>query len=195
MNKKAIYVLFIILIVAVLGLGYYFNKINPADQVNNNQGQEQNNDQGNGNNSGTSPDLKAKILELVGKANEGKNEEALTGYLALEKDNPTDLLLLNNIADLYSDMGNWTKAEEYYKKLLNTYPSFIQGYRMLAYLYQYRFNDDEVKIKALIDDGLSKNNNHPDLLSWIIDYYQQKEEGEKALPYSELMKQQIESAQ
>jgi hypothetical protein len=88
-------------------------------------------------------------------------------------------------------MSNWTKSEEYYKKLIEVHPEYIPGYRMLAYLYWYRFNDDEVKIKSLIDSGLEKNNNHPDLLSWIINYYQEKGEGEKALPYSNLLVNQL----
>jgi len=180
MNKKNLYIIVaIVIILSVVGI-YYFNSTKDKNsQPGNNQEQQQNQE--------NVTVLRDKILEMVGKANEGKTKEALEGYLALEKDNPTDLLLLNNIADLYSDMGNWAKSEEYYKKLLSAHPDFIQGYRMLAYLYQYRFNDDEAKIKALIDDGLSKNNNHPDLLNWIIYYYQEKGEGEKALPYSQIL--------
>jgi hypothetical protein len=60
---------------------------------------------------------------------------------------------------------------------------------MLAYLYEYRFNDDEAKIKALIDSGLAKNNNDQSLLNWIIDYYTQKGDEDKALPYKNLLEQ------
>lgn len=181
MKKNHIYIIAALVIITLVFFGYYSNKDRGAEAPIN---QEQSESQNNG-------DLKSRILELVEKANEGKTQEALDGYLVLEKEAPEDLLLLNNIADLYSDMSNWAKAEEYYKKLLAAHPDFVQGYRMLAYLYQYRFNDDEAKIKALIDGGLSKNDNHPDLLSWIIDYYQQKEEGEKALLYSQILAEKM----
>lgn len=198
MNKKNLIILIVVLLLALLVSGYfiYQNKKTEMPNENYQQGNKQE-QQGGQQSSEEIPNaeiedaLKAKILELVGKANEGKTEEALAGYLALEKDNPSDLMLLNNIADLYSDMSNWAKAEEYYKKVLSAHPDYINGYRMLAYLYQYRFNDDEAKIKALIDGGLAKTSNHQDLLSWIIDYYQQKDEGDKALPYSKMLADQL----
>jgi len=193
MNKNKLIILIVAVLLIASAAGYYFYK-NKKIEVPNNQQQpieEQSNNVELQKPEDKSP-LRAQILELVGKANEGKTQEALDGYLALEKNNPTDLMLLNNIADLYSDMSNWTKAEEYYKKLLTANPTYINGYRMLAYLYQYRFNDDEAKIKALIDDGLAKNPGDQNLLlGWIIDYYQQKDEGDKALPYSKLLTNQL----
>jgi len=194
MSKKNI----LIVIIAILFIGagaYYFYQVKAPAQVNQ-QGEEQNNE-------GEQPsqeevvltpaekELRDKVLELVGMANEGKTDEALTGYLALLKDNPTDLMLLNNIADLYSDKSDWANSEKYYKLLITAHPDFIQGYRMLAYLYQYRFNDDEVKIKALMDSGLKATNNNADLLNWMIAYYQGKDEGEKALPYSQMLADQL----
>lgn len=193
MNKNKLIILIVAVLLIASAAGYYFYK-NKKIEVPNNQQQpieEQSNNVELQKPEDKSP-LRAQILELVGKANEGKTQEALDGYLALEKNNPTDLMLLNNIADLYSDMSNWTKAEEYYKKLLTANPTYINGYRMLAYLYQYRFNDNEAKIKALIDDGLAKNPGDQNLLlGWIIDYYQQKDEGDKALPYSKLLTNQL----
>jgi len=189
MNKKYIFSILALLIVLAIISVFYFNKNKGGEEPNKNQNQEQNQNINPENNTETEADkkIKEKILELVEKANQGKVQEALDGYLILLKDNPDNLLLLNNTADAYSDLSNWAKAEEYYKKLLVAHPDFIQGYRMLAYLYEYRFNDDEAKIKILIDDGLAKTNNNPDLLSWIIDYYQQKGEGDKAVPYSEIL--------
>lgn len=191
-KKKLIILITVLVLIVLIALGYYAMGVKKTEMPNNQeqQGTEQQNNEQN-QETVENADLRAKILELVGKANTGQTQEALIGYLALEKDNPTDLMLLNNIADIYSDMSNWTKSEEYYKKLLSAHPEYISGYRMLAYLYQYRFNDDEAKIKALIDDGLAKTNNNSSLLGWIIDYYQQKDEGEKALPYSKLLTDQL----
>ncbi len=190
MNKKKLIVLIVAILLILTAVGYYIYKNKKVETPNNNNQTQQGTEQPNNNqtqNTTDNTDLRTKILAIVGIANEGKKQEALTQYLALEKDNPSDLMLLNNIADIYSDMSNWTKSEEYYKKLLAAHPDYINGYRMLAYLYQYRFNNDEAKIKALIDDGLAKNNNDQSLLGWIVDYYQQKNEGDKALPYSKLL--------
>ncbi len=192
MKKKTIIISVIVVLIAAAAVYYFYPKNKGTETVNNNTNQEQqtNTEQPEQEQTNTeSTDLRTKILELVGKANEGKLQEALEGYLALEKDNPTDLMLLNNIADLYGDMANWTKSEEYYKKVLEAHPDYINGYRMLAYLYEYRFNDDEAKIKALIDSGLAKNNNDQSLLNWIIDYYTQKGDEDKALPYKNLLEQ------
>ncbi|KUK66599.1 MAG: hypothetical protein XD85_0109 [Parcubacteria bacterium 34_609] len=115
--------------------------------------------------------LREQALIAVGKANKGDKEGALADYLRLLEEYPNDLLLLNNTAVLYSDMGQWNKSEEYYLRLLEAYPGFVQGYRMLAYLYQYRFDNGEEKALALIEDGLSKTNNNPDLIRWLIGYY------------------------
>jgi tetratricopeptide (TPR) repeat protein len=187
MNKKKLIVLIMVVLLVIAVAGYYYIYKNKKVETLNNNQEQQNNSQ---TQNTEETDLRTKILTIVGIANEGKSQEALNQYLALEKENPNDLMLLNNIADLYSDMSNWAKSEEYYRKLLSSNPTYINGYRMLAYLYQYRFNDDEAKIKALIDDGLTKTNNDQSLLSWIIDYYQQKDEGDKALPYSKLLTEQ-----
>jgi tetratricopeptide (TPR) repeat protein len=189
MEKKTIIIsaiVLILIVIAVFFLGGMSNK--GGEAVNNNQEQQGNTEQNQPENT-ESTTLRTKILELVGKANEGKNEEALAGYLELEKDNPNDLMLLNNIADIYSDMANWEKSEEYYKKVLAAHPDYINGYRMLAYLYQYRFNDNEEKIKTLIDSGLANNNNDVSLLNWIINYYTEKGDEDKALPYKTLLEQ------
>jgi tetratricopeptide (TPR) repeat protein len=194
MNKKKLIVLIVVILLIIAAVGYYFFKNKKVETPNNNNQTQQEVEQLDNNqtqNTTDNTDLRTKILAIVGISNEGKKQEALTQYLALEKDNPNDLMLLNNIASLYSDLSNWIKSEEYYKKLLAVHPDYINGYRMLAYLYQYRFNDDEASIKALIDDGLAKNNNNQSLLGWIVDYYQQKNEGDKALPYSKLLTGQL----
>ncbi len=189
---------FVLLLVLIISVAVFLLANKKDGNTNNFQGNEQqieelNNseNQQNQNSSEKEQSINQRVLDAVGKANTGNKEQALNDYLAILNEDPANLIVLNNIADLYSDMSNWTKSEEYYKKLIEVHPEYIPGYRMLAYLYWYRFNDDEVKIKSLIDNGLEKNNNHPDLLSWIINYYQEKGEGEKALPYSNLLVNQL----
>jgi len=196
MKKETIITLVLILVLILIIFSIVFLFVNKKEENTNNiqeneyQSEELNNNEEQEQQESSleeDKEISQKILEAVNKANSGDKEGALNDYFSILNDDPSNLVVLNNIADLYSDMSNWGKSEEYYKKLLEAHPEYVPGYRMLAYLYQYRFNDDENKIKALIDDGLNKNNNHPDLLSWIVNYYQERGEGEKALPYSSLL--------
>lgn len=115
----------------------------------------------------------------------GDKDGALKEYLAIVRSDPKNIKVLNNIADIYQDKTEWGKAEEYYKKLLAADPAFIQAYRNLGNLYRYRLGNDEAKIKELIDRGLGYTNDNPELLGWIIAYYQETGQSEKVLPYSE----------
>ncbi|MDD4414488.1 MAG: hypothetical protein PHR14_08095, partial [Oscillospiraceae bacterium] len=130
-------------------------------------------------------DLRAQILVIVGKSNAGQKQEALTEYLALEKTNPTDLMLLNNIASTYSDLSNWAKSVEYYKKVIAAYPQYTPAYRMLGYIYWYHLGNNETQIKTLFDVGLQITNNNPDLASWMVGYY--ADQPDKAAPYAAIV--------
>lgn len=132
--------------------------------------------------------LREKILIVVEKANSGNKEGALIDYLQLLEEYSNDLVLLNNIAVIYSDLGQWEKSEEYYLKLINEYPQFIQGYRMLAYLYQYRFDDGGDKAVEFIEESLTKTDNHPDLIRWLVGYYEEIENEEMKNYYLEMVK-------
>ncbi|MDD2576715.1 MAG: hypothetical protein PHV76_04350 [Bacteroidales bacterium] len=133
--------------------------------------------------------LKEKTLIAVEKANKGDKEGAMVDYLLLIEDNPNDLLLLNNIAVLYSDMNEWKKSEEYYKRLLESYPDFIQGYRMLAYLYQYRFDNGGERALELIERGLIATNNNSDLIRWLVGYYTEIGDEEMRNYYLEMVEE------
>jgi tetratricopeptide (TPR) repeat protein len=104
---------------------------------------------------------------------------------------PKNRIALNNTAVAYADLQNWSKAEEYYLRLINAEPQNTAAYRMLGYLYRDRLGNPEDKIKNLIDEGLRSTNNSPDLLSWIISYYQEKNQADKALPYSQILADQL----
>lgn len=123
----------------------------------------------------------------------GDKDGALKEYLAVLKSDPKNTKVLNNIADIYQDKTEWGKAEEYYKKLLAVDPSFIPAYRNLGNLYRFRLGNDEAKIKELIDRGLGYTNDNPDLLGWIIAYYQETGQAEKSLPYGEKLVEQLEN--
>lgn len=115
----------------------------------------------------------------------GDKDGALRYYDKVLRIDPNNRTALNNIAGIYEDKSDWTEAEKYYLELLSKNKTYVDGYRKLAYLYQYRFENSEDQIKKLIDRGLAETNNSPDLLSWIVSYYQEKGMGDKAVPYSQ----------
>ncbi len=136
-------------------------------------------------------DSEARFNSAVLKNILGDKDGALKDYLIILKTDEKNVKVLNNVADIYQDKTEWEKAEEYYKKLLAADPTFIPAYRHLGNLYRYRFKNSESRIKELIDSGLGYTNNNPELLGWIIAYYQETGQSEKSAPYSEKLIEQI----
>ena len=136
-------------------------------------------------------DASALTYTAVYYNNLGEKELALDYYLrALEKD-PKNRLARHNLASLYEDMSRWDKADGEYRRLLEDHPTYIPGYRGLAYLYQYRFPDPDSKIAPLFEKGLAATKNHPDLLNWLVAYYQETGQPEKAVPFSTELARQL----
>lgn len=136
-------------------------------------------------------DANALIYTAVYYNNLGEKELALDYYLrALEKD-PTSRMALGNLASLYEELTRWDNAEERYLELIAYHPTYTRAYRSLGYLYQYRFPDPDKKIEKIFKAGLSVTNNHPDLLNWLIAYYQETGRPEKARPFSEELARQL----
>ncbi|MFA7287095.1 MAG: tetratricopeptide repeat protein [Patescibacteria group bacterium] len=139
-------------------------------------------------------DIAANNYLAISISNLGDKTGALKYYERALKLDPKSRIALNNIANVYQDLSDWNNAEVYFKKLITAEPGYTPAYRSLAYLYQYRFNDPEEKIKALIDQGLAANPDNGDLLSWIISYYQEKQENDKAVPYSQRLVDSLNKA-
>jgi|GEM_PF-1585700 len=139
-------------------------------------------------------DANALTYMAVFYNNLGEKDLALDYYnRALEKD-PRSRIALDNIAHLYEDLSRWDRAEQAYLKLLDTYPNYTLGYRSLAYLYQYHFSDGEQKILKLFEKGLNATNNSTDLLSWLVQYYQDSGRPEKAVPFQQTIANQLNTA-
>lgn len=116
-----------------------------------------------------------------------EQERALEWYQkALAKD-PFNLLALNNVANLYGDLGRHDKAEETWLLLVETYPNKTQFWRNLGYLYQYRLYKSSQDIEAFFKRGLEATNNSPDLITWLLSYFQQTGNNEKWVEYANLL--------
>jgi tetratricopeptide (TPR) repeat protein len=136
-------------------------------------------------------DANALVYIAVFYNNLGEKEVALDYYTrALAKD-PAHRMGLDNLAHLYEDLSRWDRAEETYATLLEAYPDYVPGYRSLAYVYQYHGSDAEAKILKLFEKGLNATNNNADLLTWLIQYYQESGRGEKAVPFSKALADQL----
>lgn len=117
----------------------------------------------------------------------GEKREALTYYEKALAIDPDSLLVLNNMADMFSDLGQYDKAEAYWLKLTQLYPNKTMFWRALGYMYRYRLQKSPQEIEEFFKQGLSITNNDPDLIHWLISYFQETGNNEKFAEYANLL--------
>ena len=117
----------------------------------------------------------------------GEKEEALKWYEKAFSIDPESLLVLNNMADIYSDLGNYDKAEQNWLKLTELYPDKTMFYRSLGYLYWYRMHKSPQDIEALFKRGLEATNSNSDLLTWLISYFSETGNNVKFAEYANML--------
>jgi tetratricopeptide (TPR) repeat protein len=117
----------------------------------------------------------------------GEKEEALKWYEKALLIDPESLLVLNNVADIYSDLGNYDKAEQNWLKLTELYPDKTMFYRSLGYLYWYRMQKSPQDIEALFKKVLETTDNNTDLLTWLISYFSETGNNVKFAEYANLL--------
>jgi tetratricopeptide (TPR) repeat protein len=132
-------------------------------------------------------DLKAYLAIGINLNLLGQKEKALEFYERALAIDPKNILALNNIAEIYNDLGQYKKAEYYWLKLINFYPEKTIFYRRLGYLYRYRLRKTSEEIEEFFRKGLEKTDNHPDLLNWLISYYQEIGNNKKFVEYANLL--------
>jgi tetratricopeptide (TPR) repeat protein len=129
-------------------------------------------------------DLAALIKRGVNYNLLGEKQKALDDYQRALKISPDNLLVLNNLAEIYNDWAEFQKSEEYFLKLLEFYPQNTLAWRKLGYLYWYRLNKTPTEIENFFKSGLAKTNNSPDLLSWLASYFQEIGDNQKFVEYA-----------
>ena len=132
-------------------------------------------------------DFSAYLRLGVNFNNLGEKQKALEFYNKALKTDSKSILALNNIAEIYSDSGDYKKAEEYFLKLVEYYSDKTDFYRKLGYLYQYRLNKTPVEIETFFKQGLEKTGNNADLIIWLISYFQEIGDNEKFVEYTNLL--------
>lgn len=137
---------------------------------------------------------KDKTNDFVGYASLGVNlnilgekQEALTYYKKALAIDSASLLVLNNMADIFSDLGQYDKAEQYWLKLTEFYPDKTMFWRSLGYLYRYRLQKSSQEIEEFFKTGLSATNNNPDLINWLISYFEETGNNAKFAEYANML--------
>lgn len=120
----------------------------------------------------------------------GEKKEALKWYEKALLIDASSILVLNNVADIYSDLGQYDKAEEKWLELISLYPNKTMFYRSLGYLYWYRMQKSPQDIEALFKRGLETAENDPDLLNWLISYFLETGNNIKFAEYANLLNAQ-----
>ncbi|MBI4268660.1 hypothetical protein HY627_02425 [Candidatus Uhrbacteria bacterium] len=136
-------------------------------------------------------DVASYNLLGVYAAHAGDKRLALWFYRAALTREPLNPTAIHNSAIVYEEMQDYTRAEAFHRRYLDLYPSEMTEYRALADMYRYRFPNGEQKIVDLMNEGLIKTGDHPDLLTWMISYYQETGQPEKAIPYSQKLLKKI----
>lgn len=115
----------------------------------------------------------------------GDDERSILGYRASISLFENNIFSWNNLGVSYQEIGEYEKAEASFKKITEISPGDVPNYRKLANLYLYDLTEKENEIPSLIEEGLQRVPDHPDLLSYLAVYWQNKGENEKAIEYYE----------
>jgi len=115
----------------------------------------------------------------------GDDAGSILGYRASISLFENNIFIWNNLGVAYQEIGEYKKSETAYKKIIEISPGDVPNYRKLADLYLYNLTEKEGDIPAVIEEGLQRVPDHPDLLSYLAVYYQNKGDKENAILYFE----------
>src|SRR6056297_2418542 len=97
---------------------------------------------------------------------------AIEIYEELLQENPEDIAVLQNMADMHYSLKNYEKAEELNLQIIEITPKWINAYRNLLMIYQFQLQDKKEKFADLLDKALEKAPKlKNDLLAIGVRYY------------------------
>lgn len=91
--------------------------------------------------------FKSKVLLGVLLYNSKLFKQALDVYHILEKEYPPNSSVLNNLGNLYKDLGEYEKAEYYYLEALALEPEFVMAYSNAFFAKHYNPDVTQQEIK------------------------------------------------
>jgi len=117
-------------------------------------------------------------------------EGAKTIYLKVSELRPDDILVLNNLADIYDQLKDYDNEEKILLKLIETNPGWINGFRALKNLYAFHMKEKYPQMESILLKGIESNKvvygEAPvDFYSMLAVVYQDTGNNEKAIEYYE----------
>jgi len=130
------------------------------------------------------PDDLISYVELALLQNQfGWTDDAIKTYEKVLFVNPNDVLALNNLANIYKNLKQYEKAEEYFLRIIDFNPRVrVQTYIDLVDIYRFHLTDKRDQIPIILEKGYEHNPEREALfLSHIAVYHKDFGDKEKAI--------------
>ena len=117
---------------------------------------------------------------------------ALEFYLKVLEIQPTNIVALSNLANLYNHhKKEYERSAEMYLRLIETAPEQISAYQSLMYIYWHRVPEKYPDMEQILLTAIEKNTDITeyapvDFYSMLGDFYANVEEINKAIKYYEI---------
>jgi tetratricopeptide (TPR) repeat protein len=115
---------------------------------------------------------------------------AVRVYLKALEFRPDDIVILNNLGDIYNQKEEYEQAAKMYLTIIKTNPKWINSYRELSSIYFYNFPERYAEMEGLLLNGLEKTKEFDgeapvDFYSMLAVFYDRTENMAKAIEYYE----------
>lgn len=110
---------------------------------------------------------------------------AISAYNKSLKIRPNDPLVVNNIANSYKEAGDYKKAEEFFRKLIEISSGDSDAYKNAADVFTAQYPDDEEGVMRIIHSGLEVVLEPAELLTYLGVYFRDRGNTRKAIEYWE----------
>lgn len=117
----------------------------------------------------------------------GDYQGALKEYRRALTLSPENTLVMNNMAEIYKRLKEFTKAEELYQRMIAIAPGEVATYLNLADLYRYALGQPEA-IEPLLTEAIPVVvGPRTDIYSYLAVYFRDSGNKEKAIEYFNLL--------
>ena len=115
-------------------------------------------------------------------------EGAIYAYLKALEIQPTNVLILNNLGDIYNQQKEYSLAAEMYLRIIESTPKWTNAYRELASIYFYHLPEKYSQMEDILLTGLERSKEFGgegwlDFYSMLAVFYDQTDQTEKAIEY------------
>ena len=117
---------------------------------------------------------------------------AITVYLKALEIQPTNTLILNNLADIYIQKKDYQKAADMYLRIIDHTPKWVNAYRNLATIYKFQLKDKYPDMEEILLEGIKiieelEGGAPIDFYSMLAVFYDETGEIDKAIEYYEIV--------